>query len=157
MIEVRDTYMLLTLVRKLEAENARLLDTAGSLVRLIASVRAAAEELMGESMPPPMMPAMDDVQHDAQELLRSSLARVERPLTDRQIQILSLIARSASSHEIASRLHLSPQTVKNHRSHILKKLGVRTSTEAVFLAIQRGLLDAPERVGGTHRNTDPAA
>jgi two-component system response regulator DesR len=66
---------------------------------------------------------------------------LERPLTDREREILSLMAHGLSVKETAVRLSLSPQTVKNHRSQILKSLRARNGMEAVFLALQRGLID----------------
>jgi DNA-binding NarL/FixJ family response regulator len=63
------------------------------------------------------------------------------PLTDRELDILRLLAAGYSNREIASALHLSTGTVKNHVSNILLKLGVRDRTRAVLRALDLGLLD----------------
>lgn len=61
-------------------------------------------------------------------------------LTDRELDCLRLAAAGLTGRETAARLYLSPQTVKFHRSNILRKLGARTTTHAVALAIHRGFL-----------------
>lgn len=63
------------------------------------------------------------------------------PLTDRELDILRLLAAGYSNREIASALHLATGTVKNHVSNILLKLGVRDRTRAVLRALDLGLLD----------------
>ena len=67
------------------------------------------------------------------------LARHE-PLTDRELEILRLLAGGYANREIADVLHLAPGTVKNHVSSILLKLGVRDRTRAVLRALDLGLL-----------------
>ncbi len=63
---------------------------------------------------------------------------VESPLTEREIQVLRVIAEGKSNTETASVLHISDQTVKNHISHIFAKLNVNDRTSAVLLAINYG-------------------
>ncbi|QIK95274.1 PAS domain-containing protein [Sphingomonas sp. HDW15A] len=60
-------------------------------------------------------------------------------LTSRQLQILTLIARGHLSKQIASELNISQKTVEIHRMHLLRRLGVRSSAEAIRLAIEAGL------------------
>jgi DNA-binding NarL/FixJ family response regulator len=62
------------------------------------------------------------------------------PLTDRELQILRLIAAGATNRQIATRLHLSQGTVKNHISHILARLDLRDRTQAAIYAHTHGLL-----------------
>ncbi len=61
-------------------------------------------------------------------------------LTEREIQVLQLIARGASNPEIAKQLYITVNTVKTHISHILAKLQVENRTQAAAYAVQRGLL-----------------
>jgi len=61
-------------------------------------------------------------------------------LTAREREILELIAEGAANRGIASRLAISRHTVKFHVASILAKLGARTRTEAVTLALRAGLL-----------------
>jgi NarL family two-component system response regulator LiaR len=60
-------------------------------------------------------------------------------LTQREVEILRLIARGLTNADIANRLFLSDGTVRNHVSAILAKLGVCDRTQAAVIAIQHGL------------------
>jgi DNA-binding NarL/FixJ family response regulator len=60
-------------------------------------------------------------------------------LTERESDVLHLLAKGLSNAEIAGQLHLSEGTVRNHVSAILDKLGVSDRTQAAVIAIQHGL------------------
>ncbi|HEY6541909.1 MAG TPA: response regulator transcription factor [Ktedonobacteraceae bacterium] len=60
-------------------------------------------------------------------------------LTEREREILSLVARGASNRQVAENLYLTEGTVKNHMSNILSKLGVRDRTQAAIKAKELGL------------------
>jgi DNA-binding NarL/FixJ family response regulator len=62
------------------------------------------------------------------------------PLTSREHAILEMLADGVSNRAIAARLGISRHTVKFHVASILGKLGAGTRTEAVALALRRGLL-----------------
>lgn len=62
------------------------------------------------------------------------------PLTDREIQVLELLAEGLSNKRIGARLGISDQTAKFHVASITGKLGAHNRTEAVRLAVRRGLL-----------------
>jgi two-component system response regulator DesR len=61
-------------------------------------------------------------------------------LTDREREVLDLIAAGATNREIAQRLYLSPDTVKEHASGLYRKLHARNRAEAVQRAQRIGLL-----------------
>ncbi len=61
-------------------------------------------------------------------------------LTEREREILALLARGASNREISETLYIAGGTVKNHLSNILSKLGVRDRTQAALKARELGLL-----------------
>ena len=69
-------------------------------------------------------------------------AKAERPwLTDRESEILVLIADGLSAPGIGARLNLAPGTVKTHLSHLYEKLGVSDRAACVAEAMRRGLLE----------------
>ena len=81
----------------------------------------------GRSVPP----------HIAQQLMD----RVSRnPLSGRELEILQLVANGLKNREIAKRLFISENTVRNHVISCLEKLEVRDRTEATAVAIRRGLV-----------------
>jgi NarL family two-component system response regulator LiaR len=65
---------------------------------------------------------------------------VER-LTEREYQVLILVAKSKTNKEIARELHISIKTVEYHITNILGKLGAANRTEAVVKALEQRLLD----------------
>jgi LuxR family maltose regulon positive regulatory protein len=66
--------------------------------------------------------------------------RLPEPLTNRELEILALVARGASNQEVASELVITVGTVKGHLNHVLGKLGARNRTEAVARARELYLL-----------------
>ncbi len=69
------------------------------------------------------------------------LAQSEDRLSQREVEVLRLIALGFTSVEIARQLDLSPRTVESHRAHITAKLGLSTRAELVSYALGRGLLE----------------
>jgi two-component system, NarL family, nitrate/nitrite response regulator NarL len=95
---------------------------------------------------------------DPDELLARTRRLVSRPrrrrtprpggsldtsLTERELQVLGLLAEGIGSKEIARRLVISPKTVASHIQHLLGKLGVHTRAEAIVLAHRNGLVAGP--------------
>ncbi len=70
----------------------------------------------------------------------------ENELSEREIEIIRLVATGASNKEIAHALTISPNTVKVHLRNIFGKLGVLSRTEATMTAIRMGLVDSPGSV-----------
>jgi two-component system, NarL family, nitrate/nitrite response regulator NarL len=64
----------------------------------------------------------------------------EEPLTPREVQVLELLAEGLPNKAIAARLGISDQTVKFHVAAISGKLGAANRTDAVRLAVRRGLI-----------------
>jgi two-component system, NarL family, response regulator DesR len=73
-------------------------------------------------------------------LAAAALAQGDSPLTERETEVLTASAGHDAIAEIATRLHLSPGTVRNHLSAAIQKLGARNRAEAVEIAQQKGWL-----------------
>ncbi|GIU97479.1 MAG: DNA-binding response regulator [Actinomycetota bacterium] len=69
--------------------------------------------------------------------------RTEYSLTQREQDILALLAEGRSNRDIAQRLYLSEKTVKAHLAAIFRKLGVTNRTQAAMVAVQLGVGPAP--------------
>jgi two-component system, NarL family, response regulator len=77
----------------------------------------------------------------APEVASRLAERVNSPsLTAREISVLELVAKGLSNKEIGGALFLAEDTVKNHLKHIYAKLDVSDRTEAVLVAVQRGII-----------------
>jgi two-component system, NarL family, response regulator NreC len=61
-------------------------------------------------------------------------------LTSRESEVLHLVAQGEATPAIAVRLGLSPRTVETHRTNLMRKLGLRSQTDLIRYALQRGLL-----------------
>jgi NarL family two-component system response regulator YdfI len=120
-----------TIVRGLRAgARGYLLKDAGRRV-LFEAIRAAAR---GESLLPPAV-------------VEKVVAHLEEPrpveaggLSEREREVLELLATGAANKEIAARLHIAERTVKAHVTGIFNKLGVNSRAEAVAVALRSGLL-----------------
>jgi DNA-binding NarL/FixJ family response regulator len=82
----------------------------------------------------------------ARQLTRSLLtptAQTVNALTDREREVLALVAQGLSNQQIADVLVISERTARTHVSNILSKLGVASRTQAALLAIREGISPAP--------------
>jgi two-component system response regulator NreC len=87
---------------------------------------------------------------------RSAKAGPKRPvniLSDRELQVLGLVARGYSSPQIAKQIFVSVKTVETYRSRLAEKLGLRTRSDVVRFAIQMGLL-TPETLEAEEGRSD---
>jgi len=109
---------------------------------LIAAVKGTAE---GKSFLDPAVAGKLMKQAVAPHPSAVSAESQADPLTDREREVVSLLAEGHSNPEIARRLHLAPGTVRNYVSVILQKLGVSDRTQAAIVALRRGLVDDGKR------------
>ncbi len=103
---------------------------------LFRAVRAAAR---GEAVLSPSV---------ATRLVSQVREPLREPLSQRELEVLELVARGTTNREAASRLYISEATVKTHLLHIYAKLGVNDRAAAVAEAFERGLLTAGRRSSG---------
>jgi DNA-binding NarL/FixJ family response regulator len=73
-----------------------------------------------------------------------SMAVTYEELSQREYEVLSLVAQGLTNKEVAEKLHISDKTARNHVANCLLKLGANDRTEAVTTAIARGLLRISE-------------
>lgn len=118
---------------------AAALGAAGYLLKgasredLIAAIRKAAA---GENVW-----TRDELRRVTGALATPRLAAdVDVPLTQREAEVLKLLARGMTNKEMALALHISYETVKEHVQHILRKLGVSDRTQAAVWAVRRSLV-----------------
>jgi DNA-binding NarL/FixJ family response regulator len=85
--------------------------------------------------------AMNALVRDYLDRLRRGERVPAQVLTQREDEVLKLIAEGLSSKEIARALTISIKTVENHRANILSKLGMRDRTQLTRYAIRAGLIE----------------
>jgi len=106
--------------------------------KLAEAIRAAAR---GESFLQPSIAAKVVAEFARLTTKRSPPAQaLIEPLSDREQEILALIATGATNREIGNQLFLAEGTVKNHVTNVLGKLGVRDRTQAALKAREMGLI-----------------
>jgi two-component system NarL family response regulator len=72
---------------------------------------------------------------------RKLVERMNNPvLSERELEVLRLMAQGLSNQDIGTALNIGESTVKSHVTHILSKLGVNDRTQAVIVAVKRGLV-----------------
>jgi DNA-binding NarL/FixJ family response regulator len=108
-----------------------------SIQDLMAGIRAAAR---GESLISPTIAAkvLQRIRSSSSQPEIESTIRSE--LSDREIQVLKLIANGKDNAMIAAELHISPKTVKNHISNILMKLQIENRIQAAVYAVRSGIV-----------------
>jgi DNA-binding NarL/FixJ family response regulator len=113
-----------------------------SLDELLAAIRTVAA---GGAIPRPaittrVLRGIADIRSSAASPSASSRAAHATPLTERETEILRLMAGGFSNREIAGALSVAEGTIKNHVSNILTKLDVRDRTRAVLRGLEQGLV-----------------
>ncbi len=89
--------------------------------------------------------------HAGQKRIPSEIATdlaehaTDETLTEREIEVLRLIAAGNANKNIADRLNIGDATVKSHVSSLMAKLGANDRTHAVTIALQRGIIELPPR------------
>jgi DNA-binding NarL/FixJ family response regulator len=108
-----------------------------TIEELIAGIRAAAA---GESLISPQIASKMLQRLRAQTTNEDAAQTVRAELTERELQVLKLIANGKDNAQIAQELFISPKTVKNHISNILMKLQIENRIQAAVYAVRSGLV-----------------
>ena len=80
--------------------------------------------------------------------LAAVAARGPAELSERELEVLRLLARGHTNREIAERLFLSVRTIESHRARLQRKLGLSRRSELVEYALERGLIEPSELLPG---------
>ena len=110
-----------------------------SIDEVAQAIRVVAD---GQSLISPSMAIK--LLDEFKQMSRSDRQQVPTPrLTERELEVLKLVAQGLNNREIAKRLFISENTVKNHVRNILEKLQLHSRMEAVMYAVREKLLDIP--------------
>ncbi len=132
-----------------------LLTSVTHIERIRPAIRAGALGYISKSAPPDELERAIRILHRGGVYLPATLARwllqtrpetpdpeepSRDPITEREIEILKLVAQGLGNEDIATRLIISPRTAGVHVSHILDKLGLENRTQAALYALRQGLV-----------------
>lgn len=131
-----------------EFKDARIimLTTVEGDVEIQRALRAGAQGYMIKSMPRKQLVEMIRKVHAGKKDIPPQIAAhlmehlTDDPLSDREIEVLQKVAGGNRNSDIAALLFISEETVKGHVKHILEKLGASDRTEAVAIAVRRGII-----------------
>jgi DNA-binding NarL/FixJ family response regulator len=127
-------------LRAVDAGCSAVVTTGGSITELVVAIRAAAN---GDSMFPGKVLRLF--------LRRSRERTAHSELTERELEILSLLGEGESTRSITDRLTLSPHTVRNHIKNLMAKLSAHSRLEAVMKAQTMGLIERTPEYSRTAR------
>jgi DNA-binding NarL/FixJ family response regulator len=115
-------------------------------VEIQRSLEAGARGYLLKSMPPKDLAEAIRQVHGGKKRIPPELAAQlaehlgDEALTEREIEVLRHIAGGNRNRDIADRLFISEETVKVHIKHIMEKLGAADRTQAVAIAVRRGII-----------------
>jgi len=107
-----------------------------SIQELVRGIQAAA---VGESLISPSI-AAKVLQRMRAVTLGRAAQTIRAELSERELEVLRLIANGKDNSQIAEALHISPKTVKNHISNILMKLQIENRIQAAVYAVRSGIV-----------------
>jgi DNA-binding NarL/FixJ family response regulator len=108
-----------------------------SITELLSGINAAS---VGESLISPTIATKVLQRVRASSASHREAQLIQSELSDREIEVLKLIANGKDNAMIAGELHISPKTVKNHISNILMKLQIENRIQAAVYAVRSGIV-----------------
>jgi NarL family two-component system response regulator LiaR len=126
--------------------------------KVFPAIKAGAQGyLLKDASPRELLRAIRDTHHGqpsmhptiARKLMREiqrapELPLAEEPLTEREVEVLGLVAQGFTNQEIADRLFVSERTVRSHVSNVLSKLHLANRTQAALYALRKGFASLDE-------------
>ncbi len=115
-------------------------------VEIRRALEAGARGYMLKSMPPKELVEVIQQAHAGKKRIPAEVAAHlaeyfgDDALTEREIEVLRLVAEGNRNRDIAERLFISEETVKVHVKHVMEKLAANDRTQAVAIAIRRGII-----------------
>src|SRR5262249_9891219 len=115
-------------------------------VEIKRSLEAGARGYLLKNMPPKDLVEVIRQVHAGKKRITAELAAQlaerlgDEALTEREVEVLRYIADGNRNRDIAERLFISEETVKVHIKHIMEKLGASDRTQAVSIAVRRGII-----------------
>ena len=115
-------------------------------VEIQRALQAGARGYMLKSMPPGELLAGIREVHAGKKRIPPEVAAQlaehmgEETLTARELEVLQQVAGGSRNRDVAGRLFITEETVKVHVKHIMEKLGAKDRTEAVSIALRRGII-----------------
>lgn len=133
------------LIRAIKARASAYLNRDVSDISLIDTIRrvAAGEYPINETLAANPR-VVENIMTEFQDLSwGKGIENMLYPLTQRETQVLNYLAQGCANKQIASILSISEQTVKNHVTSIFRKLDANARTQAVVIAVRKGLISLP--------------
>jgi DNA-binding NarL/FixJ family response regulator len=115
-------------------------------VEIQQALKAGAFAYLSKNMPPQELVEVIRKVHKGKKHIPAEIATRlaehlgEESLTDREVEVLQLVRDGSRNREIAESLFISEDTVKVHVSRIMDKLGAKDRTQAVAIAVRRGII-----------------
>lgn len=115
-------------------------------VEIQQALKAGAFAYLSKNMPPQELVEVIRKVHKGKKHIPAEIATRlaehlgEESLTDREVEVLQLVCDGSRNREIAESLFISEDTVKVHVSRIMDKLGAKDRTQAVAIAVRRGII-----------------
>ncbi|OLN29440.1 DNA-binding response regulator, LuxR family [Desulfovibrio sp. DV] len=128
-------------VRAFQAGAIGYVTKESALENLVEGIRSAlaGEFYLDPSMSQDVLKKLLEAEHN-----QSMVDAKYGTLSQREQEIMRLLAEGLSARAIAERLYISPKTVDNHRANIMRKLGLANTVDIVRCAARLGLLDLEE-------------
>jgi DNA-binding NarL/FixJ family response regulator len=115
-------------------------------VEIRRALAAGARSYILKSMPPREMAETIRQVHAGKKCIPQEVAARlaehlgDKALSDREVEVLQRVMGGNRNRDVAERLFISEETVKAHVKHIMEKLGAKDRTQAVTIAVQRGII-----------------